>query len=574
MLPEIPAFLGNQGSAGLTNNVKLDDILSLAIRIALIGLLAAAVRQLCTSFESSIYDAFFPTAHISQTDPAFEWIQSYLAQSPQAQKQIKSFRLKTADLRQSRRDDSNRLKEVQNAVKSFLRHPESTLSLARKNATFVDSVIGQISPINEQSIFLNHKGAYLWITRKSKCYAKVEFLTREEHFEICGLSFQPKGIKQFLIDAHGAFFKKSHKELLIFNLGPQTANWIDPIPRPTRPWLSVILPDEVKEPLLQDVKDFLSDEETEWYCARGIPHRRGYLLQGKPGSGKTSLATAIASQLGLDIYIVNPAAGGMDDNKLNKAFRNCPPGNMILLEDIDCVMPPRIRRAQSGSENGNDGDDDENYGDNNATNSGGTGMVKSTVTLSGLLNAIDGVSSQEDCILFATTNHPERLDSALSRPGRFDVQLSFHDATYEQAKLLFKHFFPYLGNNSNLSKDESTLSEKKVNCVLPGKIESDGQLEELAEQFAHGVFNPNLIIKSCDQPDVDLEKAYQAEEDYKTKIEVQISMAALQGYLLMHKKDPNQAAIQASAWSDSLRMNKQEEEKKNRLLKKAARERK
>ncbi|WVW78709.1 hypothetical protein I302_100669 [Kwoniella bestiolae CBS 10118] len=543
MISTISALLGGGTLTSLSTNIKLDELLSLAIRMALIGLFAAAVRHVFGSTKSRLYDAIFPTAHILATDPAFEWIMSYLAQSNQAQRQLKSFRLITADARQSKRDDANRLRTSTKKVEG--------LTIARKDATFVEDVVGQISPVNEQAIFINHKGTYLWITRRSKGYANSDPNERDEHIEITGLSVQPEGIKQFILDAHAMFFKKADNELLIFNVSPYTGNWIDPIHRPSRSWSSVILPESDKAPLLRDVKNFLSDEEKAWYGARGIPHRRGYLLHGRPGSGKTTLATAIASQLGLDIYIVNPAARGMDDGKLNKAFRNCPPQNMILIEDIDCVMPPRPKRVDNDDE-----DDDDSFGTNDTADPGKYGLARSTVTLSGLLNAIDGVSSQEDCILFATTNHPDRLDSALSRPGRFDLQLSFKDATFDQAKALFKHFFPLSDFANHPNATARVVDEKES----PEVIQSEEDLDALAHQFAEGVFFPSPS-----------EESQNGEGKVKVEIEFGLSMAALQGFLLTHKKTPRLAAEKSSEWSNNLRQEQEERERK-KLARRAERE--
>jgi mitochondrial chaperone BCS1 len=63
------------------------------------------------------------------------------------------------------------------------------------------------------------------------------------------------------------------------------------------------------------------------------------------------------------------------------------------------------------------------------------------VTFSGFLNALDGVASGEERIIFMTTNHPERLDPALVRPGRVDFSVLVDDATPSQACRLFTQFY-------------------------------------------------------------------------------------------------------------------------------------
>lgn len=66
---------------------------------------------------------------------------------------------------------------------------------------------------------------------------------------------------------------------------------------------------------------------------------------------------------------------------------------------------------------------------------------KSSVTFSGLLNALDGVASSEERIIFMTTNHFSQLDPALIRPGRVDLQEFLDDAVGEQAKRLYVKFY-------------------------------------------------------------------------------------------------------------------------------------
>jgi chaperone BCS1 len=85
------------------------------------------------------------------------------------------------------------------------------------------------------------------------------------------------------------------------------------------------------------------------------------------------------------------------------------------------------------------------------------------VTFSGLLNALDGVASQEGRVLFMTTNHIEKLDPALIRPGRCDVIVKFDLATADQARRMFLRFFP---TETDLARDVSKVIYYYYYCVL------------------------------------------------------------------------------------------------------------
>jgi len=136
---------------------------------------------------------------------------------------------------------------------------------------------------------------------------------------------------------------------------------------------------------------------------KGVPYRRGYLLYGPPGTGKTSFTQAIAGELKLNICYLNLSNGNMDDDGLNRALNNAPSQSIILLEDIDGIFVAR-ESVNQGREGG--------------------------VSFSGLLNALDGVRSQEGRILFMTTNHREKLDPALMRPGRADFHAYLGNASF------------------------------------------------------------------------------------------------------------------------------------------------
>merc|ERR1719334_1580604 len=107
-------------------------------------------------------------------------------------------------------------------------------------------------------------------------------------------------------------------------------------PRTRRPLNSVILDDGVAESILNDVQDFIQNQN--WYMDRGIPYRRGYLLHGPPGCGKTSFVAALAGQLGYNISILNLGDPGMTDDRLQHLLAVVPPKSLVLLEDVDFAV--------------------------------------------------------------------------------------------------------------------------------------------------------------------------------------------------------------------------------------------
>ncbi|KAJ7888287.1 mitochondrial chaperone BCS1 [Mycena leptocephala] len=270
---------------------------------------------------------------------------------------------------------------------------------------------------------------------------------------------------------------------------------------------SVILPDGVTNKLVADVQEFLNGQGS--YVQRGIPYRRGYLLSGPPGTGKTSTVFAVASELQLEIYVLSLGSRLMDDTFLQRAvssiLSSIPSHAIFLIEDIDCAF-----------ENRDNEDEEDGSGDSITMSRPGSirgspeGERRSSITLSGLLNVIDGVGSEERRLLFATTNHWDRLDSALSRPGRIDVHVEYELSTADQAGALFMCFQKF---------ERSSVPASSAQPTPP----SEKSIENLADAFA---------------------RAIPAKE---------FSTAELQGYLQLNQTSPHEAACRAGAWVEQVR---------------------
>ncbi|KAJ5971825.1 ATPase AAA-type core [Penicillium vulpinum] len=95
------------------------------------------------------------------------------------------------------------------------------------------------------------------------------------------------------------------------------------------------LPPNIKDGMIENIKEFLSPQSKAWYKFRGIPYRRGYLLYGPPGTGKSSICSAIAGRLWLDIYTISLNSRKLNDDMLNKFFQSLPKRCIVLFEDVD-----------------------------------------------------------------------------------------------------------------------------------------------------------------------------------------------------------------------------------------------
>ena len=182
---------------------------------------------------------------------------------------------------------------------------------------------------------------------------------------------------------------------------------------PMRSRETVILHEGQMEEIISGLRRFLSHEEI--YSTLGVPYHHGILLKGPPGTGKSSTAQAIAAELGLRTYSVSLANLDNDD-ALATAIRNIQEKSVLLLEDIDATSVATTRDSAEKTD-------------------GATG-----VSLSGLLQVLDGAQSPHGVIIIMTTNHIERLDHAVVRPGRVDSIYDIGFLTDYQLRKLCKSF--------------------------------------------------------------------------------------------------------------------------------------
>jgi ATPase family associated with various cellular activities (AAA) len=173
-------------------------------------------------------------------------------------------------------------------------------------------------------------------------------------------------------------------------------------------WEQMVLDPQVVSLLKHDFEFFF--EHKDWFREMELPHRRGYLLHGPPGNGKSTAIKCMMTSRGLSAYTMRLFDENMTDQHLDglfqRALKNCP--SLVVLEDLDRAFPK-------------------------------TGQSKSHISLQQLLNTLDGIASGEGIVVVATANEPTILDPAiLRRPGRFDRVVHFPNPSCDLRESYFR----------------------------------------------------------------------------------------------------------------------------------------
>jgi hypothetical protein len=191
------------------------------------------------------------------------------------------------------------------------------------------------------------------------------------------------------------------KHLVIYTVHKnyEQYSWTQNQNRIHRSMESIYINENIKETLIKGLKKFYSSSDL--YDKYGVTWKRVHLFYGPPGTGKTSTVLALASIFNKNIakLTLTPT---LNSQQVETLFSLVPNDTFLIIEDADSLFTDRV--------------------------------ANTSIDFSTILNCLDGLTTKRGLIVFMTTNHLEKLDSAFIRPGRVDIKVEFKLPTVEDIK--------------------------------------------------------------------------------------------------------------------------------------------
>lgn len=390
--------------------------------------------------------------------------------------------------------------------------------------------------------YFRHKGQYIAFSRERENSGKKSPFASvvPERLYLSCAGRNPNAIKDLLTEAQRAYVARDGIRTVIYRGQKGSGDWFDWVrcmARPPRPLSTVILDTEQKDAFIADIKDYLHPKTRRWYSNRGIPYRRGYLLHGPPGTGKTSLCFAASGLLGLPLYLLNLNSKSLDEDSLMSLFSELPKRCIVLLEDVDSAGITKKREednTSSSNSNSNSSNDKDKDNDNNDDSTNPDDEKSAGLSLSALLNVIDGVAASEGRILVMTTNHAETLDPALLRPGRVDMTVTFGYTSKADIEELFSAIY------STLEGDCGTKKQRQQ------------QYQKRKEELANGN-GAAVVAHEKKKAEMDAHRVARLAAEFSARVPgEEFTAAEIQGYLLNHKHAPTDAIEGAGEWAEGV----------------------
>lgn len=233
-----------------------------------------------------------------------------------------------------------------------------------------------------------------------------------------------------------------------------------------KPFSNIFIPD--KEVLLNDLKvNFY--QRRDWYAERNLTFKRGYLLHGSPGNGKSSLVMALARELKKNLFYLSLGSEARETD-LHSLIADVKEDSFIVFEDVDATFFKRK-------------------------------AANDAISFSAFLNILDGPSSREGIVFFFTTNHIQNLDPALLRPGRIDMVFEINNPRTTSIIAYMCNFFDY---RQTVREDKVELIRDLTDCSMAVVQECCIQSKSF-EEALDKIIETGKVKQVTKSPDVSIE---------------------------------------------------------------------
>ncbi|GFQ02357.1 probable mitochondrial chaperone bcs1-b [Phtheirospermum japonicum] len=374
-----------------------------------------------------------------------------------------------------------------------------------------DSEVIVLSMAKNEEVTEEYEGIKLWWTSREtedeKRYFRLTFHRKHRQ------TITTKYLTHILSEGKAITVKERRRKLYTNNKndgGYRRSMWSHVLFEHPATFNTLAMEPEKKQDIINDLLHFANSKD--YYAKIGKAWKRGYLLFGPPGTGKSTMIAAMANLLKYDVYDVE-LTSVKDNTELRKLLIDTSNKSIIVIEDIDCSLDLTGQREKKKNEENDDKDGDKEKDEE-----------KDKVTLSGLLNFIDGLWSAcggERIIVF-TTNYVEKLDPALIRRGRMDKHIELSYCGFEAFKVLAKNYLDIEEHNlfgtvrRMLDETEMTPADVAENLMPKmGGEDAESCLVRLIKALEEA--KKQARIKAEEEEKLKAEKLAKEEEEKKKK---------------------------------------------------------